>query len=213
MAKRPRVRGVERVQASPEEQRAFVDWVDARRERFLGEIRRKLGPRLAAVVEPEDVLQNSLVAGLLLLHRVSRTGRDFGPWFRRILHLRILELSRGERRALQRPLPASQVVPGLELDDMPAPCAGVPDEEVDGLRAAIVGLPSEERRCVVLRDFLGLSWRTVGLLLERSGSSARRIHHDARGRLARALARTGAAPPAGVGIPRRLPRRSGDPSP
>lgn len=143
-----------------------------------------MGSRLAALHEPEDVLQDTLLFALqrrpgLELEQAARA------WLGSLADTRILTLV-AHARPRARPrrgtaLPAGQVA--IDLDavlQVPArmESSTTPDDrELAAHRLrALAQLSFEQRASVVLRSFCGLSWKTIGAVLGRSAEAARSLH-------------------------------------
>ena len=157
-----------------------------------------MGPRLAALHEPEDVLQDTLLFALqrrpgLELEQAARA------WLGSLADRRIFTLA-AQARPRARPkrgtaLPAGQVA--LDLDALlqtPAPVETftvADDRELVARRLrALAQLTLEQRACLVLRSFCGLSWRTVGAVLGRTAEAARSLHTRAQRSLVDVLRRS-----------------------
>lgn len=147
-----------------------------------------MGPRLTALHDPEDVLQDVLVQAL---EHARPPDLRIAPqaWLGSLADHRILSLA-AQARPRTRPrrettLPASHVALDLEqLRATPAPTDPGARREARELAAerlrALARLSFEQRASLVLRGFCGLSWKTIGAILDRSDEAARRLHSRAR---------------------------------
>ena len=169
--------------------RSFSALIEEDRPLLLACIRRRMGPSLRAIYDPEDILQEVYLTGWKALRglRVRRRSA-LRAWLLCIARNRILDLSRGLRRRRHprrtTPLPPSHLELGLD-ENLPAAGPGSREflEEARRLRSCLDRLAFDQRTAVVLREYLSLPWPTVALVLHRSTSSARKVHARARRRL------------------------------
>jgi DNA-directed RNA polymerase specialized sigma24 family protein len=186
-------------EATVEQRRAFVTaitaLVAARRPWFLRRIRSRMGPALVRILEPEDLLHDALVDGIVAAN-CGRVPSDAGlqAWMMAVAENRIAAVAR-KNQSRKRPRRGT-----------PLPCAliayGVPDEalganQVDEALPAMVRaeelrtsaarlneLPSRQRLSVVLRDLLQLPWDAVAFATGGSPAAAMKLHQRARRTLA-----------------------------
>jgi RNA polymerase sigma-70 factor (ECF subfamily) len=148
----------------------------------------RMDPRLAARVDPSDVVQDSLVeAERRLDDYLRRRPLPFYPWLRQIAWDRLVEQHRRHLRARRRSvlreedrplgLPGSSV---LQLADQllaqeQGPSEALMREEMrQRVRAALDALLGPEREVLVLRYLEQLSAREVGAVLGVSEAAAKK---------------------------------------
>ncbi len=161
-------------------------------DRLLGFIRRNMGPKLRALFEPEDILQDTLLSA-------HQSPGGFAPrrdepdggvvqWLHTIALHRIWNLSRSQRHRV-RPRshtglpPALMQYQGENLEALAQPCERnnplrelmAPELQAQTLRA-IRELDEDRRLSLVLRGLIGTSWPTVTFLTGRKRESARKLH-------------------------------------
>lgn len=109
--------------------------------------------------DAEDVAQESLVAALAGIRRFHRN-RPFGPWVRKIVANRAIDLTRSaaRRRELEESVRGS-----MREQISSSEGVGFSDPE---LVAAIAGLPLEQREVVVLRHVLGFGTGEIARILK-----------------------------------------------
>jgi RNA polymerase sigma-70 factor (ECF subfamily) len=153
--------------------------LELHRDRLRRMVAVRLDRRLAARIDPSDVVQETLagaVRGLsdYLRHRPM----PFYPWLRRLAWERLVELQRrhiAARRSVAREAPVEE--PGLGestavlaerlLDSGTSPSGRLIREELRGrVRAALDRLPLRDREVLVLRYLEGLSPAEVAAVLE-----------------------------------------------
>ena len=172
---------------------------DAQWERpaLLHQIRHRMGARLRASCEPEDLLQDAFLAAL-------ESGRAQVPsqltraWIWTLARLRIRTLLAQARPSTQ-PWRTTALPPALIALDSEAMNSAKTDREVpDHLQErelaergcmALHCLSFEERACLVLRDFFGLGWTAIAKVIERSPDTARKVHGRAAATVRRTLRR------------------------
>jgi RNA polymerase sigma factor (sigma-70 family) len=142
----------------------------------------------------EEVYSDALVAvahDIRSLRATSYTG--FRYWFASIARNQLRHALR--RRQTQREHPVEDVEP--ESGDPPplAPQA----ENQDFLRDVLFRMPPSQQVAYVLREGLGLTWRTIGFVIGRRASGAARLIHYRASLRARGVART--RPDLRVGLP------------
>jgi RNA polymerase sigma-70 factor (ECF subfamily) len=166
------------------EQAAAAD--GAAREQLLQRHRRRLGrmvavrfdPRLAARVDPSDVVQETLAEAAANLDRYLRERPlPFYPWLRQIAQRRLIELHRRHVQAGRRSVTREVELPGLPdhsalaLADRlcartSSPSAGLRRQERrDRVRAALAALPEPDREVLVLRILEALPTRETAAIL------------------------------------------------
>jgi RNA polymerase sigma-70 factor, ECF subfamily len=160
-------------------------------QRHRGRLRRmvavRMDPRLAARVDPSDVVQETLAeADRRLDGYLKDRPLPFYPWLRQIAWDRMVEQHRRHVRAARRSVTREEARPlGLpegsaaELADRLLARPGSPSvsaqrEELRGrVRAALEALPGQDREVLVLRHLEELSAREVGAVLGLSEAAAK----------------------------------------
>lgn len=160
----------------------------------------RLDPRLAARVDPSDVVQEALADAARKLPRYLReTPLPFYPWLRRLAWERLVKLHRrhvtARRRSVEReergpPLPdqsALQLVERL-TGRSSGPSARLRRDELrDQVRAALSRLRPVDREVLVLRHLEGLSSREIAAVLGKSEGAVNTRHVRALQRLRQLL--------------------------
>jgi RNA polymerase sigma-70 factor (ECF subfamily) len=164
------------------------------REQLLQRHRRRLGhmlavrfdPRLAARVDPSDVIQETLAeAAENLDHYLRERPLPFYPWLRQLAQRRLIDLYRRHVQARRRSVTREVGPPGLPehsalalIDRLSgrtsSPSAGLRRQERrDLVRAALEALPETDREVLTLRILEGLSIRETAAVLEMSEAAVR----------------------------------------
>jgi len=158
----------------------------AARDQLLQRHRRRLGRmvavrfdiRLAARVDPSDVVQETLAEAAANLDRyVRERPLPFYPWLRQLAQRRLIDLHRRHVQARRRSV-TREVGPtglpdhsALALADRlfartSSPSAGLRRQERrDRVRAALAALPEQDREVLVLRILEGLPTRETAAVL------------------------------------------------
>jgi RNA polymerase sigma-70 factor, ECF subfamily len=167
------------------------------RERLLKMVAIRLDPRLAARVDPSDVVQEALVQAD---HKLDGYLRDrpvpFYPWLRRIAWERLVKCHRrhtAQRRAVSRelPLPDSsvQALANRFLSPGSSPSRlAERREQIARARQALQQLSERDREILVLRYLEHLSTADTAAVLEITPSAAKLRHLRALDRLRRLMA-------------------------
>jgi RNA polymerase sigma-70 factor, ECF subfamily len=144
--------------------------------------------------DARDAAQESL-AKLCVRIRQFRGESQFATWLHRLVVNTCRDVAERQRRRRCDPLPESlAAAPAAEESD-PTRAAGL--SELRGeLCAAIAGLPESQRRVVVLKDALGLSFAEVAAATELPVGTAKSYAFRGRARL---RTRLEAAEPARAG--------------
>src|SRR5215467_1705187 len=158
----------------------------AAREQLLQRHRRRLGrmvavrfdPRLAARVDPSDVVQETLAEAAAHLDRyVRERPLPFYPWLRHLAQRRLIDLHRRHVQARRRTVTREVGPPGLPdhsalaLADRlfartSSPSAGLRRQERrDRVRAALAALAEPDREVLVLRILEALPTRDTAAVL------------------------------------------------
>jgi RNA polymerase sigma-70 factor (ECF subfamily) len=175
-----------RAAAGDPEARATV--LEQHRERLRRMIAVRIDPRLAARIDPSDVVQETLAeADRLLAGYVQSPPLPFYPWLRQLAWDQIVHQHRlhiqARRRTVSREEPVPLGLPGesvLALADRllacaPSPSAVATREEIrDRVQAALGTLGEEDREVLALRYLEGLSARAVGEVLGVSEAAAKK---------------------------------------
>jgi RNA polymerase sigma-70 factor (ECF subfamily) len=161
-------------------------------ERHRARLRRlialRLDPRLAARVDPSDVVQETLAEADRRLDRyLQERPLPFYPWLRQLVQDRLTELYRkhvrAERRSVTReqegpwglPDASSQALADRILASGVSPSEGMQQEELRGrVQAAFEQLAEADREVLVLRYLEQLSAREVGAILGVSEAAAKK---------------------------------------
>jgi RNA polymerase sigma-70 factor (ECF subfamily) len=157
------------------------------RRRLRKLIALRLDPRLAARIDPSDIVQEALAEADRRLDRyLAERPLPFYPWLRQIGLDRLADQRRrhvgAARRSIRREaehagLPdasAAELADRL-LDQGESPSAGLLREELQArVRAALAALPELDREVLVLRYLEQLSAREVGAVLGVSEAAAKK---------------------------------------
>jgi RNA polymerase sigma-70 factor (ECF subfamily) len=150
-------------------------------QRHRGRLRRmvavRFDPRLAARVDPSDVVQETLAEAAAQLPRYLRERPvPFYPWLRRMAERRLIELHRRHVQARRRTV-TREAVGGLPdgsalalaerlLGRRSSPSARLHrQEQRERVRAALAALPGPDREVLVLRILEGLPTRETAEVL------------------------------------------------
>jgi RNA polymerase sigma-70 factor (ECF subfamily) len=160
-----------------------------------------LDPRLAARMDPSDVVQEAQAdLARRLPDYLRRRPMPFHLWARKMAYERLLDahrrhLGRAKRSAgRDRPLPdrSSMLVARPFVGRGPSPSQEVAAREMEKRVArAVAGLPNAHREMLLLRHADGLSFSEVAALLEIEPAAARKRFGRALIRLQAALAAEG----------------------
>src|SRR6516162_6526977 len=164
------------------------------RDALLGRHRRRLSrmvavrfdARLAARVDPSDVVQETLAEAAALLDRYLRERPlPFYPWLRQMAQRRLIELHRRHVLARRRTVTREEAADGLPdrsavgladrlLGRHSSPSAHLHRQERrERVRAALAVLPEREREVLVLRILEGLPTREAAAVLGTSEVAVR----------------------------------------
>src|SRR5215468_790131 len=166
----------------------------AARDQLLQRHRRRLGrmvavrfdPRLAARVDPSDVVQETLAEAAANLDRYLRERPlPFYPWLRQLAQRRLIDLHRrhvqARRRSVTRevgptglPDHSAQVLADRLFARTSSPSARLRRQERrDRVRAALAALPEQDREVLVLRILEALPTRETAAVLGLSEVAVR----------------------------------------
>jgi RNA polymerase sigma-70 factor (ECF subfamily) len=138
----------------------------------------RFDPRLAARVDPSDVVQETLAEAAANLDRYLRERPlPFYPWLRQLAQRRLIDLHRRHVQARRRSVTREVRPPGLPdhsalaLADRlfartSSPSAGLRRQERrDRVRAALAALPEQDREVLVLRILEAMPTRETAAVL------------------------------------------------
>jgi RNA polymerase sigma-70 factor (ECF subfamily) len=166
----------------------------AARDELLQRHRRRLrrmvavrfDPRLAARVDPSDVVQETLAEAAAQLDRYLRERPlPFYPWLRQLAQRRLIELYRRHVQARRRTVTREEAPGGLPersalalaqrlLSRTSSPSSYLHRQERrDRVRAALAALAEHDREVLVLRILEGLSTRQTASVLQISEVAVR----------------------------------------
>lgn len=156
------------------------------RDRLRRMVAVRADPRLAARVDPSDVVQETIAEAATRLDRYLRDRPlPFYPWLRQIAQNRLADLYRRHVRARRRTVTREEAPAGLpdwsaaELADRlfarhSTPSAGVHRaERRDRVRAALAALAEADREVLVLRVLEELPARDVAAVLGTTEAAVR----------------------------------------
>jgi RNA polymerase sigma-70 factor (ECF subfamily) len=163
---------------------------DALLERHRGRLRRMVAVRfdlrLAARVDPSDVVQETLAEAAAQLRRyLEERPLPFYPWLRQLAQRRLIDLHRRHVQARRRTVTREEAGGGLpdrsalalaeRLFGRPSsPSARLHRQERrDRVRAALAALPEPDREVLVLRILEGLPTRETAVVLQISEVAVR----------------------------------------
>jgi RNA polymerase sigma-70 factor (ECF subfamily) len=166
-------------------------------DRVLLFIRMRLGTKLAARMEPMDVLQDTWVEAQRGFDGFASRGRgSFTAWLCRIAENRIRALAdhhgAAKRTPPGEPLPVSRVLERARADATGPVTAAARSEDRERLERALGGLEADEREALLMRHFLGRTFEEVAEALDLPPTTARRLVGRATARLGRILREGGA---------------------
>ena len=182
-------------------QRAAVDRLLARHRDYLHRfVEFRLDPKLAARVDPSDVVQEAqLEATRRLDDFLRQRPMPFRLWLRQIAYDRLVMLRRfhvrSARRTVDREVALSEqsslLLAGRLLVNSTASKHLARRELAAEIRKAMAQVPVQDREVLLMRTFEGLSFDEVAWLLEIDPAAARKRHGRALLRLHKLLADAG----------------------
>lgn len=175
--------------------------LDRHRRRLRGLIDLRLDPRLAARIDPSDVVQESLAeADRRLPDYLRDRPLPFYPWLRALALQRLTDQHRRHVRSLKRSVRREEARLPLLTDDSvqdlarrvtgrgSSPSAGLQRrEDQERIRAALAELSEGDREVLLLRHLEQLSVREMAAVLGVSEGAVKVRHVRALERLRRAL--------------------------
>jgi RNA polymerase sigma-70 factor (ECF subfamily) len=159
---------------------SLVSLFEAQRGRLLAMVTRRLGPRLAAKIDPESVLQDVFLRAWKEWN-VQRPPREHWEWWLyRLAWRRTIELMRaalGPDRNADREVPWGDESAARFADDLAASQTGVSTalgrEETRALvRRAIEKLDAIERDIIFLRFYEHLPFKAIAVIVELEPNTA-----------------------------------------
>ena len=168
---------VRRAQAG--EEGSLDELVTRYHDRVLRIVRARLGPRLRARLDSDDICQETFAAAIQTFDRFEmRSEASLIHWLARIAETAIQRQAEHhgaeKRRAVEQSLDGSQDHP-LVTDSRGPASRAADEEERERLEDAVAALPEAYREVIVLRDFAGMSWRQVADEMERPSEDAARV--------------------------------------
>jgi RNA polymerase sigma-70 factor, ECF subfamily len=177
------------------------------RDRLCRMVAAQLDRRLAARIDPSDVVQDTLLeAAQKLAAYLQQRPVAFYPWLRRIAWERLLKVQEQHMTARkrsaareERQAPALSDASVLALADRlvapgTSPSNRVVREELhDRVRTALAGLPEKDREVLVLRYVEQLSFSEIAEVLSTSEGAVKMRHRRALLRVSPLLSRDAGA--------------------
>jgi RNA polymerase sigma-70 factor (ECF subfamily) len=171
------------------DQAAFDELFSIHTDRLLLFISARLGGRLRARVEPQDVLQDAYAAALQSFSQFDYADDGaFLKWMCRIIDHRLRDANdyftaaKRQERELPKSAPTGPVT------------ALARAENRERLQAAILQLSEEHREVILLRYFQGLSAEQTGERMQRSAGAIRNLLSRALVELGKTLKKLGEEP-------------------
>ncbi len=162
----------------------------------------RMDPRLAARLDPSDVIQDAMATAVRQLPAFLSTDRDaFYPWLRQLAMERMIDAHRrhvgAKRRSVDREErwdasysdPSTVILAERLVASGTSPSGrAMRNERKQRVHAALEGLMPEDREVVVLRHLEQLSHKEIAAVLHVSPEAARSRYRRATERLASLLA-------------------------
>lgn len=193
-------------QAGGGDQRAVAQLLDRHRPKLCQMVAVRIDPRLAARVDPSDVVQEALAEAWQKLPDYLRDRPlPFYPWLRRLAWQRLVDLYRQHIQAQKRSLTQEQPMDmamsdrsAMQLADRLAASQSTPSRQMlrrelrQQVRDALDRLPANDRELLVLMYLEQLSTAEVSAVLDVSEKAVTMRHLRALDKLRRLLAESGA---------------------
>jgi DNA-directed RNA polymerase specialized sigma24 family protein len=142
--------------------------------RLLRTLKRSIGPHLSRHIDPEDILQDSLTA---LLEAPKSRSLETPSDLRR----RVLAIARNKILMVARRDSLGLVVPSATPQDLEREVADPAPSDGFSSQAVLDGLDLEHRLSILLRDWLGMPWESIAVVLDRPSKNAvQLLHYRAR---------------------------------
>lgn len=175
--------------------------LELHRDRLCRMVAVRLDPRLAARVDPSDVVQEALTeAAQKLPAYLKNRPLPFYPWLRQLAWERLLKFHEKHLQAGKRSVLREQRLPpelsdesaaqlaGQLVDSKSSPIFHAMKEEMQGrVRQALERLPESDRDILVLRYLEQLTTGEIANILEISEGAVKMRHRRALNRLCRKL--------------------------
>jgi RNA polymerase sigma-70 factor (ECF subfamily) len=174
--------------------------LDRHRKRLRNLIALRIDPRLAARVDPSDVVQESLAeAAQRLSDYIEERPLPFYPWLRQIALERLVDLQRrhvrSQKRSVRREEARLPLLPDDSLQGLAqlASMASSPSRALhrrdlqERMRAALERLSERDREVLLLRHFEQLSVKDIAAILGISEGAVKVRHARALERLRQQL--------------------------
>ena len=160
---------------------------DDQKEELRRMVQHRLDSRLAARIDPSDVLQDTFVTAMKKLESLSiKPAMPPWRWIRLEIQQMVIDLNRhhlaAEKRSVERESAidsiecshsAKEACPPISFDDGTSPSQkSIRNEEALILRAALQGLDSHDREILTLRHFEGMTNSEAAMTLEIAEKAA-----------------------------------------
>ena len=180
------------------ESSAAATLLDRHRQRLRRMVQLRIDPRLAARIDPSDVVQDALgEAHRRLPQFAAERPIPFYPWLRRIAWERLLQMRRHHLQAKRRSVMREDVLPlsgksEILLAERLAASASPSEQLVrremcQRVRRAIAELPDNDREVIVLKHLEELSFQEAAAVLEIGTAAVYSRYYRAIQRLHRLL--------------------------
>ncbi|HJQ80554.1 MAG TPA: sigma-70 family RNA polymerase sigma factor [Lacipirellulaceae bacterium] len=177
---------------------AAATLLDRHRQRLRRMVQLRIDPRLAARIDPSDVVQDALgEAHRRLPQFAAERPIPFYPWLRRIAWERLLQMRRHHLQAKRRSVMREDVLPlsgksEILLAERLAASASPSEQLVrremcQRVRRAIAELPDNDREVIVLKHLEELSFQEAAAVLEIGTAAVYSRYYRAIQRLHRLL--------------------------
>jgi RNA polymerase sigma-70 factor, ECF subfamily len=177
---------------------ALAEFVEAHRARLLAYIDRSVGAALRRKVEPQDLLQETVIAALRALSQADLAERDPFGWLCQVAEQRIIDAHRrffgAQKRAADREVPLDAGADGrgglidLLVASMTTPSQALSrDHKQRRLQEAVAGLPPEGREALRLRYAEDLPTKEIARRLGKTDGAVRVLLTRTLGKLQRLL--------------------------
>jgi RNA polymerase sigma-70 factor, ECF subfamily len=180
------------------ESSAAATLLDRHRQRLRRMVQLRIDPRLAARIDPSDVVQDALgEAHRRLPEFAAERPIPFYPWLRRIAWERLLQMRRHHLHAKRRSVLREDVLPlsgkseillAERLAASTSPSEQLVRREMcQRVRRAIAELPDNDREVIVLKHLEELSFQEAAAVLEIGTATLYSRYYRAIQRLHRLL--------------------------